>query len=73
VGAQNASYTVLRVEGSSVTPANFANRVVVGTTTALTLTDANVKNNTTYTYFVQALLADSTRTGISNQRTITVK
>jgi hypothetical protein len=75
VAAQGATYRVLRVEGSSVTTANFPNRVVVTTptTTALTVTDVNVKNNTTYTYFVQALLADGTNTGISNQRTITVK
>jgi hypothetical protein len=75
VANENATYTAFRVDGTGLTPANFASRIIVGTTTdpVATVTDTTVKNNNTYTYFVQAQLGNGDRTGISNLRTITVK
>jgi hypothetical protein len=55
------SYEVWRIldpndEGITTAPngGTFASRVLVGTTSALTLTDFNANNNTWYTYWVQA-------------------
>jgi len=65
-------YFVYRVVGSTVTPANFAARVLVGqpAAPATTFTDTTTKNNVTYTYFVQAQFVDGSRSGISNFVTI---
>jgi len=76
VGAPT-SYEVYRVIGTTVTSANFALKVLVGTVSpvlpatlpATTIVDANVKNHTTYTYFVIAVFANESptqRSGTSN-------
>ena len=72
------TYEVYRVIGSSVTPANFAARVAIGTPwplagTTLTVVDSTVRNNQTYTYFVVANIDDGTRSGVSNFVTKTVR
>ena len=54
------AYQVYRVEGASVTPTNFAARVLVanvsGAFTSITDTSSTLKHNRTYTYFVVATL-----------------
>jgi hypothetical protein len=68
------SYKVYRVIGTTVTPANFALKVLVGTVSpvlpatlpATTIVDANVRNHTTYTYFAIAEFAGGIRSGTSN-------
>jgi hypothetical protein len=72
------SYEVYRVTGGSVTPANFAARVAIGTPwplagTTLTAVDETVKNRATYTYFVVANIDDGTRSGVSNFVTKTIR
>jgi hypothetical protein len=66
-----ASYSVYRVTGSTVTPTNFAARVWVtgGPVPGTTAVDTNVKNNTTYTYFVLADFNTGARSGVSNFQT----
>ena len=70
-----SQYWVWRVIGTTVTQANFAARVLVsGTTvTGTTVVDSNVKNNTFYTYFVQADFTPGVgplRSGVSNYQTV---
>jgi hypothetical protein len=57
--------------GSTVTPTNFAARVWVtgGPVPGTTAVDTNVKNNTTYTYFVLADFNTGARSGVSNFQT----
>jgi hypothetical protein len=77
------AYQVYRVQGSSVTPATFAQRVLIanvtGTTTSVT-DNLNLKNNVTYTYFVVATVAPpagcapncgNQQSGVSNFATVT--
>jgi hypothetical protein len=75
-------YAVYRVIGTTVTPANFAARVLVtgavltGSPVPTTVVDTDVKNNVTYTYFVQAqitLPSEVVLTGVSNFQTVLKK
>ena len=70
--------TAYRVLGSTITPANWADRVLVGQAlgTATTIVDPKPQNNRTYTYVVVSDLsngATQTRSGISNPATITFR
>jgi hypothetical protein len=76
------TYEIYRVVGTNVTPANFAQRVLVANISAqfTSITDASsLKNNTAYTYFVVATLAPlpdcgtsctNLRSGTSNFATV---
>jgi hypothetical protein len=74
------SYDVYRVSGSSVTPANFATRVLLKTTPESTTSyvDRHTRRDTTYTYFVTALLYNDdgvpmARSGVSNYQTVKIR
>lgn len=72
------SYELYRVTGNTVTLANFAARVPVGTPWPLdsattSVIDTTVRNNATYTWFVVTAFADGTRSGPSNFVTRTVR
>jgi hypothetical protein len=74
------SYDIYRVTGSSVTPANFATRVLLKTTLDpnTSFVDKHIKHDTAYTYFVTALLYDDdgvpmARSGVSNYQTVKVR
>jgi hypothetical protein len=65
---QVAFYEVYRVEGSTVTPANFAARVQIGGPIYAPVTsvlDTTAKTPVTYTYFVLAQFSDTQRSGIA--------
>jgi hypothetical protein len=75
-GVQIVSTTAFRVEGGTITPANWAKRVQVtqqafGTQT--TIIDAKPLSNKLATYIVVADFSDGTRSGISNPASITYK
>ena len=74
--SRNKGYTIWRAVGSFVTltPANRTQFVKIGTVNApsTTFTDNNVKNNTTYTYFVTDTNTQKATSGASNLTHITV-
>jgi hypothetical protein len=61
------TYETYRIEGTEVTPANFAARVRIGGpnySTATSVVDTNVKSNVTYIYIVLAQFTDGVRSGV---------
>jgi len=74
--SRNKGYTIWRAVGSVVTltPANRTQFVKIGTVNApsTTFQDNNVKNNTTYTYFVTDTNTQKATSGASNLATVTV-
>ena len=72
---QIVSTTAFRVEGATITPANWAKRVQVGPAfgTSTTIIDAKPLSNKLATYIVVVDFSDGTRSGISNPASITYK
>jgi hypothetical protein len=69
------STTAYRVQGGTITPANWANRVQVGQAfgTAVTIVDSKPLTNKLATYIVVVDFSNGTRSGISNPVSITYK
>ena len=69
VGADKIDfYEVWRVEGTTITPANFGSRVQIGGPVydpATSRIDTTTKNNVTYLYFVLAQFDNGQRSGIA--------
>ncbi len=75
--SRKAGYTIWRAVGSfsTITPANRTQFTNIGTVNApsTTFTDNNVKNNTTYTYFVTDTNTQGATSGASTPATVFVK
>ncbi|MEO5896761.1 MAG: hypothetical protein ABIS06_13770 [Vicinamibacterales bacterium] len=72
-GVTIVSTTAYRVQGATITPANWANRVQVGLAlgSATSIIDVKPLSNKQVTYVVVVDFSDGTRSGISNTVTIT--
>jgi hypothetical protein len=78
---QIRNYTIWRATGSFATTEQIlsnlgafsALKTLTGTPPTLSYTDANVKNNTTYTYFVTDGNKQGAQSGVSNLLVVTIK